>query len=183
MDVIITSTDFSVTEHYDFVRAAAPHAGAVVMFVGLVRDFVSAQNYQQAGLVEVETAANIDYLELEHYPGMTEALCQDIVEQARERFSLDAVRVVHRVGKIAASEQIVLVVAASKHREDAFNGAQFVMDYLKTQATFWKKEVGTSGEQWLGLKQTDCDAAKRWGEPSDANNTHGNAHPNSQGTS
>lgn len=156
MDVIIATEDFSAQEYYESLRQAAPQAGAIVMFVGLVRDFVGES------ASESKTAPSVDYLELEHYPGMTEALCQEIIDQARERFALDAVRVVHRVGKVTASEQIVLVAVASTHRVRAFEGAEFIMDYLKTRATFWKKEVGADGANWLGMKQADHDAALRW---------------------
>ena len=96
------------------------------------------------------------------YPGMTEGLCQDIIDEARQRFQFDIARVVHRVGKIYAHEQIVMVSVASRHRGSAFHAAEFIMDYLKTRATFWKKEVGAKGEHWLGRKDKDVHAAKRW---------------------
>jgi len=93
---------------------------------------------------------------------MTESLCHEIVGQAFEQFPFDHVKVLHRVGQIMASEQIVMVAVASRHRENAFQAAQFIMDYLKTQATFWKKEVGSMGEQWLGVKDKDRHAQERW---------------------
>lgn len=153
-DVIVCENNFDVGEQYIKVCELAPKAGAVVFFVGLVRDLYEP-------LAPSET---IDYLELEHYPGMTESLCQKIIDDARERFPFDVARVIHRVGKIYASEQIVMVCVASRHRDDAFQAAQFIMDYLKTRATFWKKEVGVKGEQWLGLKEKDLSAAQRWEE-------------------
>ena len=155
-DVIICEQDFDVGEQYAQVCALAPKAGAVVFFVGLVRDLYDPQN-------ESET---IDFLQLEHYPGMTELLCQEIIDQARQRFPFDLARVIHRVGKIHASEQIVMVAVASSHRDNAFQAAQFIMDYLKTRATFWKKEVGVKGEQWLGRKDKDLSATVRWEENS-----------------
>lgn len=150
MDVVVTDTDFDVAAEYAKVCEAAPHAGAVVFFVGLVRDLYDSSNN------------SIDYLELEHYPGMTEKLCQQIVDEARARYPFDAVRLIHRIGRIHSSEQIVMVAVASRHRDNAFQAAQFIMDYLKTRATFWKKEVGTRGEQWLGLKERDQNAAQHW---------------------
>ena len=96
---------------------------------------------------------------------MTERLCEDIIDQANQRYPFEGIRLVHRVGKLTASEQIVMVAVASRHRENAFQAAQYIMDYLKTRATFWKKEVGQRGEQWLGLKDKDKQAALRWDNP------------------
>jgi len=126
----------------------------VVFFVGLVRDLY--EDEQDAGKIE--------YLELQHYQGMTEALCQEIVDEARKRYPFDTVRVIHRVGKIYASEQIVMVAVASQHRDNAFQAAQFIMDYLKTRATLWKKEVGARGAQWLGVKDKDHKSVLKWKE-------------------
>ena len=151
-EVVIYEQDFNVGEQYAQVCAMAPRAGAVVFFVGLVRDLYDSQN----------PAETIEFLELEHYPGMTESLCQDVIDQARQRFPFDLARVIHRVGRIHASEQIVMVAVASRHRDNAFQAAQFIMDYLKTRATFWKKEVGAKGEQWLGRKESDLSASLRW---------------------
>ncbi|MFT6100411.1 MAG: molybdopterin synthase catalytic subunit [Arenicella sp.] len=151
-DVVICEQDFDVGEQYAQVCALAPRAGAVVFFVGLVRDLYDSQNSDET----------IEFLELEHYPGMTESLCQEIIDQARQRFPFDRARVIHRVGKIHASEQIVMVAVASRHRDNAFQAAQFIMDYLKTRATFWKKEVGVKGEQWLDRKESDLSASLRW---------------------
>lgn len=151
-EVIICEQDFDVGQQYAEVCAAAPKCGAVVFFVGLVRDLYDVAKPEET----------IECLELEHYPGMTESLCHEIIEQASERFPFDAARVVHRVGKIHACEQIVMVAVASRHRDNAFQAAQFIMDYLKTQATFWKKEVGVKGEHWLGRKDQDLNASLRW---------------------
>jgi len=151
-EVIICEHDFDVGEQYAEVCALAPKAGAVVFFVGLVRDLYVPEN-------ECET---VDFLELEHYPGMTESLCQEIIDEASQRFSFDVARVIHRVGKIHATEQIVMVTVASRHRDNAFQAAQYIMDYLKTRATFWKKEVGAKGQQWIGRKDKDLNATLRW---------------------
>jgi len=152
MQVLITEQDFDVAQQYADLCAASPRSGAVVFFVGLVRDLYQDQLDQN----------KVEYLELQHYEGMTEALCQDIVDQACDRFPCDAVRLIHRVGKIYAGEQIVMVCVASRHRENAFQAAQFIMDYLKTRATFWKKEVGARGEHWLGVKDKDRLASDKW---------------------
>jgi len=131
--VLITQDDFDVAVEYAALCEAAPKSGAVVFFVGLVRDLYDEQNEDE----------KIDCLELEHYPGMTERLCEDIIDEASQRYP-------------------VMVAVAARHRENAFQAAQFIMDYLKTRATFWKKEVGQRGEQWLGLKDKDKLAALRW---------------------
>lgn len=158
-DVIVCHENFDVGAEYARLCEASPQSGAVVFFVGLVRDLYDPTKLNSA-------KNSIQYLELEHYPGMTEALCQEIVDEAAARYSFDQARVIHRVGKIYASEQIVMVAVASRHRENAFQAAQFIMDYLKTRATFWKKEVGGNGQQWLGRKDKDITAAARWEEKS-----------------
>jgi molybdopterin synthase catalytic subunit len=163
-EVSITESDFDVAKEYATICAAAPRSGAVVFFVGLVRDLYDDQ----------DEAQTIEYLELQHYAGMTESLCQEIIDEARQRYPFDKVRVVHRVGKIYPSEQIVMVAVASRHRDNAFQAAQFIMDYLKTRATFWKKEVGVKGQQWLGVKQKDAVAAQRWHKPRAIGDSEGN---------
>jgi molybdopterin synthase catalytic subunit len=120
--------------------------GALVSFVGLVRDFHKGQA-----------------LFIEHYPGMTEKVLEDLAEQAITRWQLSAVRIVHRVGLLQAGEQIVLVATASAHRADAFAACQWLMDVLKTQAPFWKRE----GDHWVAAKESDQLAAKRWGQSAD----------------
>ena len=158
----ICEADFDVATEYEAIRKYAPKAGAVVFFVGLVRDLYGDQEKVGISTNDSEQARRIDYIELTHYAGMTESLCQKIIDEANELFSLDAIRVVHRVGKLYAGEQIVMVAVASSHREQAFKACQFVMDYLKTRATLWKKEVGERGESWVGLKEKDQAAANRW---------------------
>ncbi len=152
--VWVGESDFDVAKEYQALCNAAPHAGAVVFFVGLVRDFYSDQNEEQ----------RVNRIELQHYAGMTERLCVEIIQQAHERFTLDGARVLHRVGKLSAGDQIVMVAVASRHRESAYQASQFIMDYLKTRATFWKREIGTRGSQWLGVKAQDQQAAQRWNE-------------------
>lgn len=150
--VWVGEADFDVAREYKRVCESAPHAGAVVFFVGLVRDLYADQLNTES----------VDYIELQHYPGMTESLCQDIIQQANGRYTFDSATVLHRVGKIYAGEQIVMVAVASQHRENAFQASQFIMDYLKTRATFWKREVGSRGAQWLGVKDKDKAASQRW---------------------
>ena len=128
--------------------AGRTDVGAVVSFTGLVRDFNERP----------EVAA----LTLEHYPGMTESALEAIVEQARGRWSLDAVSVIHRVGRLTPGDPIVLVVVASAHRRAAFEACDFIMDYLKTRAPFWKKEHASDGDYWVSERHSDHADARRW---------------------
>lgn len=159
-EITVTEDEFDVAVEYQALCDAAPGAGAVVFFVGLVRDLYDPNSAEDSDT----SKEKIDYIELQHYPGMTESLCQEIIDQARQRYPFHGVRLIHRVGKIYANEQIVMVAVASRHRQNAFQAAQFIMDYLKTRATFWKKEVGTRGDHWLGIKDSDQAASKRWSE-------------------
>ena len=122
--------------------------GAVVSFTGLVRDFNERPDVQA--------------LTLEHYPGMTERALQDIVDEAAQRWSLQGVRLIHRVGRLEPGDPIVLVAVASAHRRHAFEACDFIMDYLKTRAPFWKKEHTVSGQYWVAERETDLEDAKRW---------------------
>jgi len=122
--------------------------GAVVAFIGMVRD--------------LNLADDVVALELEHYPGMTEKSLQQIVDQAMARWRILDARVVHRVGTLQPTDQIVLVVVAGAHRGDAFAACEFIMDYLKTEAPFWKKEQTPQGERWVDARHTDDAAAARW---------------------
>tara|TARA_B110000211_G_C13842104_1_gene448379 strand:- start:207 stop:689 length:483 start_codon:yes stop_codon:yes gene_type:complete len=148
----IQQQDFDLAEEYQLLRQSESAVGAVVTFCGLVRDFE----------LNVDGAESIDSLNLQHYPGMTESLLESIVEEANQRWDLIAITVIHRVGNLAPSEQIVLVGVASQHRADAFESAQFLMDYLKTQATFWKSVTGNGKQQWIESKASDQQAAARW---------------------
>ena len=152
-NVLITKENFDVGEQYKALCNETSKSGAVVFFVGLVRDFYDDVDGEK-----------ITHLQLHHYPGMTERLCEEIIEQAQTRYSFEKARVIHRVGDIAATEQIVMVAVASQHRDNAFQAAQFIMDYLKTKATFWKKEMGQRGEQWVEQKDKDLTALDRWQE-------------------
>ncbi|MDT8878345.1 molybdopterin synthase catalytic subunit MoaE [Halomonas saccharevitans] len=122
--------------------------GAVVSFTGLVRDFNERPEVQA--------------LTLEHYPGMTEAALEAIVQEAEGRWSLQGVSVIHRIGRLAPADPIVLVVVASAHRRAAFEACDFIMDYLKTRAPFWKKEHTASGDYWVSERDGDHDDARRW---------------------
>ena len=144
----IQTEDFDLAAEYQSLRQLSSTLGAVVTFTGLVRDF--------------EGQGSIDSLSLQHYPGMTEKLLQAIVDQANSRWNLLGTSVIHRVGKLLPCDQIVFVGVASQHRADAFEAAQFMMDYLKTQATFWKK-VDQGGQQhWVESKDSDQAASQRW---------------------
>lgn len=147
-DVIrVQSADFDVAHEYQRL-AGQPQIGAVVMFVGRVRDL----------------SANADLLalHLEHYPAMTERALQQLVQAARARWQLDAVTIIHRVGRLAPAEQIVLVLTASPHRDAAYEANRYLMDYLKTAAPFWKKEVTRHGEAWVEARASDEQALARW---------------------
>jgi molybdopterin synthase catalytic subunit len=128
-------------------------AGAVASFVGLVRD-----NNRVAG-----SRDPVDSLTLEHYPGMTEKALRQIAERAAERWSLQAATVIHRVGELHPGDAIVLVLTAAAHRQDAFDACQYIMDLLKTEAPFWKKErLPDGGERWVDSRSSDAKAAERW---------------------
>ncbi|MEC4022322.1 molybdopterin synthase catalytic subunit MoaE [Pseudomonas fulva] len=131
------------------LHAANVGVGAVVSFIGYVRDFNDGQ--EVAGMV------------LEHYPGMTEKALAKIVAEAQQRWPLLKVEVLHRVGHLAPGEPIVFVGVASAHRQASFEACTFIMDYLKTRAPFWKKETTGQGERWVQGRQSDQDAAGRWG--------------------
>ena len=147
--VEIREGDFDLAAEVASLRQGDGGVGAVVAFVGTVRD-------RNDG-VEVAT------LELEHYPGMTEAAIEAMVDEATRRFEVRAVRVVHRVGVLAPLAQIVLVAVTAAHRWQAFQACEFLMDYLKTQAPFWKKEAGSDGVRWVDARVADDAALARWG--------------------
>ncbi len=150
--VSIRPHDFDVSAEIAALRAGDGGVGAVAVFVGTVRERAGAE------------AADVTSMELEHYPGMTEPAIEAMVDAAFARFDIRAARVVHRVGVLAAREQIVLVAVASAHRGQAFEACEFLMDYLKTQAPFWKKETTADGAAtWVDARQADDDALARWG--------------------
>jgi len=161
----IQQQDFDLAEEYELLRQTDSAVGAVVTFSGLVRDF---EVEADVGVEDVTCAKkSIDSLNLQHYPGMTEKLLEAIVEQANTRWNLIATTVIHRVGDLAPREQIVLVGVASQHRAEAFEAAQFLMDYLKTQATFWKSIRRDNQQQWIHSKASDKQAAERWSRSKD----------------
>ena len=154
--VQIQVAEFDVASIYQEVREeSAGQAGAIVTFVGLVRD-----RNEIAG-----DGAAVDTLTLEHYPGMTERSIAVILEQAQSRWPVPWIRVVHRVGELAPSEQIVLVMVGSAHREAAFAAAEFIMDYLKTDAVLWKRERTGLGQTWLKSTAQDAVRAEKWRQP------------------
>jgi molybdopterin synthase catalytic subunit len=144
----VQTEDFDLATEYQTLRNNNPKDGAIVTFVGLVRDF------NQSG--------NVSGLFLEHYPAMTEKSLHSIVEQARVKWPIGRVTVIHRVGQLDVSEQIVFVGVSSQHRQAAFHANEFIMDYLKTQAPFWKKETSNQGDTWVEAKQSDAQKAKKW---------------------
>lgn len=143
--------DFDVGLELQRLRAATPQAGALVNFVGLVRD--------------ISTAGQLSEMVIEHYPGMTEKALQQIAQQAAQRWPLLGVRMIHRVGRLPAQAQIVLVATTSLHRQAAFEACAFMMDYLKTEAPFWKKEVGDFGQHWVEARVSDEQAKQQWKLP------------------
>ena len=149
MAIFVQTGDFDLSTEVAKLRANNPAVGAVVSFVGVVRD--------------LNEGADVQAMELEHYPGMTEKALQDIVDQASHRWQLMDVVVIHRVGLLLPLDQIVLVAVATKHRGEAFAACEFMMDYLKTQAPFWKKEKTQQGERWVDARETDDAALAKWG--------------------
>jgi molybdopterin synthase catalytic subunit len=148
MTVRIQTADFDVSAEITALRRGNPKIGAVASFVGVVRN--------------VNDGDSIAGMTLEHYPGMTEKSIEDIITQARGRWQVMDALVVHRVGTLRPTDQIVLVVVTSGHRGDAFAACEFIMDYLKTQAPFWKKEATAKGERWVEARVSDDVAAGRW---------------------
>ena len=148
MSISIQQHDFDVSAELKALHAANKNVGALVSFVGLVRDFNGDDP--------------IENLTLEHYPGMSEKALANILDQAHTRWNLIASRVIHRIGTLLPSEQIVFVATAAVHRSEAFAAAEFIMDYLKTDAPFWKKEQTRHGSSWLEMKTTDTERAARW---------------------
>ena len=157
-EVQIQHDDFDLSTEVAALRAGDGGAGAAVAFVGVVRDRFADQT------LACKTPPRISAMELEHYPGMTEAAIQAMVVQARQRFGdLRGVRIVHRVGLLQPLDQIVLVAVTASHRGTAFQACEFLMDYLKTQAPFWKKETTADGARWVDARVDDDAALARWG--------------------
>ncbi len=148
--VSIQKQDFDITAEVAALRANDGGVGAVATFTGTVRDRTGAE-------------PQIRTMELEHYPGMTERAIEAMIDEAQHRFDICGARVVHRVGVLQPLEQIVLVAVTSAHRGQAFQACEFLMDYLKTQAPFWKKESSAAGAHWVDARVADDAALARWG--------------------
>ena len=148
MAVRIQFDDFDAGLEIGRLRSGDPRIGAVACFVGVARDR--------------NDGARVSTLTLEHYPGMTEKAIEAIVEQARARWQVYEILVIHRIGRLAPLDQIVLVAVTSAHRGDAFAACEFVMDYLKTEAPFWKKETTLAGSRWVDARESDESARRRW---------------------
>ena len=147
--VSIQTGDFDLSTEVAKLRATNPNVGAVCSFIGTVRD-------RNEGL-------SVSTMELEHYPGMTEKAIEAMIDEAFQRFDILGARVVHRVGLLQPLDQIVLVVVSSAHRGQSFQACEFLMDYLKTQAPFWKKEQTPEGARWVDARVSDDAALARWG--------------------
>jgi molybdopterin synthase catalytic subunit len=151
-NVSIQHEDFDVGAVMAEMRATSNNVGAMVSFVGLVRDL----SYDE----------RVENILVEHYPGMSEKALNKIIEEAKQRWDLLAVKVIHRVGTLGPNDQIVLVATASSHRGHAFSSCEFIIDYLKTDAPFWKKEVKPQGGEWVVTKDSDIQRMQRWGRQS-----------------
>jgi molybdopterin synthase catalytic subunit len=146
--VRIQTANFDVSAEIAALRRNKPKIGAVASFIGIVRD--------------VNDGGTIAEMTLEHYPGMTERAIEEIIDQARARWNVLDALVIHRIGLLKPMDQIVLVVIAAGHRGDAFAACEFIMDYLKTRAPFWKKEQAATGARWVEARESDDIAAERW---------------------
>jgi molybdopterin synthase catalytic subunit len=148
--VQIQTEDFDLSREVAQLRAAQPAVGAVCSFIGTVRDRNEGDH--------------VSSLELEHYPGMTEQSIEAMIDAAHQRFDIRAARVIHRIGLLQPQDQIVMVAVTSAHRGQSFEACEFLMDYLKTRAPFWKKETAADGQQrWVDAREADETALQRWG--------------------
>jgi molybdopterin synthase catalytic subunit len=148
MPIRVQTEDFDVSREVADLRAHSPQVGAVVTFIGTVRD--------------LNEGASVAEMELEHYPGMTEKALQSILDQAKARWDLFDALVIHRVGPLLPKDQIVLVAVTSAHRGEAFAACEFIIDYLKTEAPFWKKEQTPEGARWVDARLSDDAALQKW---------------------
>ncbi|SNR34037.1 molybdenum cofactor biosynthesis protein MoaE [Puniceibacterium sediminis] len=146
MRIVVQDAPFDLGVESEAFAAGRHDMGAIVTFTGVVRD----------------TADDLDVMEIEHYPGMTEKALTAIAEEAMQRWNLGDVLVIHRYGRLVPGDRIMMVATASPHRRDAFEAADFLMDYLKSRAPFWKKEHGKGGTDWVAAKDEDEDALSRW---------------------
>ena len=148
MDKIIVQTDdFDLTTEVNLAKANNSSVGAIVSFIGTVRDLRSK---------------SLSSMTLEHYPGMTEKSLELIATKAREKWKLQNITIIHRIGTLNVNDQIVLVITTSKHRQEAFDSCNFIIDYLKTDAPFWKKELSENNEGWVEARVSDEKQKKRW---------------------
>lgn len=148
MVIKVQTDDFDVAQVLADLRSNKPQVGAIVSFVGLVRD--------------INDGADVSKLTLEHYPEMTEKALRLIVDEAKKRWDVMDAVVIHRVGTLLPTDQIVLVAISSAHRQAAFSACEFIMDYLKTEAPFWKKETNNQGARWVEARASDDEAKARW---------------------
>ena len=148
MKIAVQTEDFDLSSEVAELRANQPQIGAVASFVGLVRD--------------INDGSSVAAMSLEHYPAMTEKALREIVAEATQRWQVIDATIIHRIGDLYPSDQIVLVAVASMHRHDAFAACEFIMDFLKTRAPFWKKEVTPQGARWVDARETDETATQRW---------------------
>ena len=162
MVVSVQEADFDVGAEIAALSAGDGETGAVASFVGVVRADQLVQAAELGAGVTAPPIGMVQAMTLEHYPGMTEQALQEIIDQARSRWSLRRLRVIHRVGRLMPGERIVFVGVGSAHRGDAFAACEFIMDYLKTRAPFWKKEETPAGGRWVDARETDEQAAERW---------------------
>lgn len=146
MRLLVQEQPFDLGAESNAFAAAVAGAGAVVTFTGLVRD----------------NSGQLSAMEIEHYPGMTEKAIAAIMSEAKARWTLVDALVIHRFGRLSGGEPIMMVATAARHRADAFAAAEFLMDYLKSRAPFWKKEIGENGDEWVAAKQEDEAALRRW---------------------
>jgi molybdopterin synthase catalytic subunit len=152
--VVIQVEDFNVSEVLSDLRVQDLRVGAVCSFLGTVRD---------TQLLTGQVVDQVVTLSLEHYPGMTESSIEAMIDEAHQRFDFYQAKIIHRVGDLKPADQIVLVAVTSAHRGESFKACEFLMDYLKTQAPFWKKEETPEGAQWVDARVSDDEALARWG--------------------
>ncbi|WP_316366803.1 molybdopterin synthase catalytic subunit MoaE [Candidatus Thiodiazotropha sp. CDECU1] len=150
-NITIQADPFDPNHEVDLLRGNDSSIGAVVTFIGLMRD--------------INEGERVEKLTLEHYPGMTEHALQQIVDEAGSRWEIQHCRVVHRVGVLLPTDPIVLVAVASRHRKQAFKACEFIIDYLKTRAPFWKKETTPEGDRWVDARESDDEATLQWQMP------------------
>ncbi len=147
MRISVQQEEFDLGAEANAFAAGDTASGAIVTFTGVVRDLASG---------------DLDVMEIEHYPGMTEKALTSIAEEAVQRWSLGDVLIIHRHGRLVPGDRIMMVATAARHRKDAFEAAEYLMDYLKSRAPFWKKEITTSGADWVAARDEDEDALDRW---------------------